>query len=228
MGVEARRTRPTFVSFACRSSLLKCSWRDARAQVVGTLKLLAIPFSKAGHDEILLRGLLVLNALGIVLYCVFFYLIWIVHGVKAQIANWVPPNNITHGALSISLLAAEMIAVRMVTPSSLLHAAIDVIWVVDALLFMVIVVTELWLVVSGVQPLLSFQVSNFARNFTYGMFFACTYYGYTHIEQSIIQSICSPWMLLVLAGVVFVVNIWEVSRQVIKYWKPELAFNANE
>ena len=182
----------------------------------------------SGHGEVLLRGLLVLNALGIVLYCVFFYLIWIVRGVKLQIANWVPPNNITHGALSISLLAAEMIVVRMVAPSPLLHTAIDVVWVIDAALFVVIAVTELRLVISGMKPLLSFQVSNYARNFTYGMFFACTYYGYTRLEGSIMNSLFNPGMLLVLAGVVFIVNIWEVSRQMITYWKPELAFNTNE
>lgn len=181
----------------------------------------------SGYDAILLRGLLVLNALGIVLYCVFFYLIWIVRGVKLQIANWVPPNNITHGALSISLLAAEMIAVRTVSLAPFLRTSIDVVWVIDAVLFVGIAVTELWLVVSGVKTLLSFQISNYARNFTYGMFFACTYYGYTHLEASIMNSLFNPGMLLMLAGVVCIVNIWEVSRQVIKYWTPELAFNTN-
>jgi hypothetical protein len=180
------------------------------------------------HNDILLLGLLVLNALGIVLYCVFFYSIWIVRGVKLQIAHWVPQNNITHGALSISLLAAEMIVARTVTPSPLLLTAIDAIWVVDAVLFLVIAVTELWLAVSGVKSLLSFQVSNYARNFTYGMFFACTYYGYTYLETSIMNSLFNPEVLLALAGAVFIVNVWEVSRQMIKYRKLKLAFDTNE
>lgn len=181
----------------------------------------------SGQTEALIPGLLLLNVAGIALYCVFFYLIWIVRGVKVQIANWVPPNNITHGALSISLLAAEMIAVRMVTPSQFFRSAIDVVWTVDAVFIAVIAVTELGLLLSGAKPLLSFQVSNYARNFTYGMFFACTYYGYTYLNPSVMNSLLSPVMLLVLAGVVLIVNIWEVSHQMVNYWKPLLAFDAN-
>jgi hypothetical protein len=55
---------------------------------------------------------LAFNLLGLLFYLYVFALVWVLRGPKAQLAEWRPANNITHGALSISILALETVSVR--------------------------------------------------------------------------------------------------------------------
>ncbi len=164
----------------------------------------------------LLYVLLALNILGIVFYCFYcvqFCLVWIVIGVKQQLQNWVPPNNITHGALSISILAAELIAIN--NPDvPYLQTAIEVTWVLTASLFLIVFLIELNKLLRKPKTILSFQIPNYARNFTYGMFFACTYVGYTRLPGLVMHQVFSGPALFILAGVVLLVNVWELSHQI--------------
>lgn len=161
----------------------------------------------------LLRVLLALNIFGVVLYCIHFYMIWIMNGVKYQLENWVPPNNITHGALSITILATELIAIN--NPDvPYLKTAISITWIIAACLFLIVFLIELSKLLKTPTAILTFQMPNYARNFTYGMFFACTYVGYMKLPELVMHQVFSGTALLILAMVVLLVNGWEVGHQI--------------
>ena len=161
----------------------------------------------------LLRVLLALNIFGVVLYCIHFYMIWIMNGVKYQLENWVPPNNITHGALSITILATELIAIN--NPDiPYLKTAISITWIIAACLFLIVFLIELSKLLKTPTAILTFQMPNYARNFTYGMFFACTYVGYMKLPELVMHQVFSGTALLIIAMVVLLVNGWEVGHQI--------------
>lgn len=162
----------------------------------------------------LVYALLGVNLLGWLLYGVHFTMVWIVRGFREQIRHWVPQDNITHGALSISILAAEVIAVNIPESPGWLLRAIGAAWVLDCFVFLPIFLAELGWLLTGKKGLLNFRMVNYSRNFTYGMFFACTWFGATRLPGSLMQDVFSRPVLFVLAGTVAVVNIWEVTHQV--------------
>jgi len=166
-----------------------------------------------GMPALAMAGLFALNLLGVALYCRFFLLVWVRPGVRAQIAHWVPPNNITHGALSISVLAAESLMALIVSPPVAAIIAIEAVWSLAVLLFAAVLVFELSLLLRGRGDLLRFRVSNWARAFTYGMLFACTYYGSKAFPESIMAAAASPSVLMALASLVVAINTWEGGHE---------------
>jgi hypothetical protein len=170
-------------------------------------------------SESVLHGLLVLNAIGLLVYAFCFGRVWSPSTLRRQIETWAPVNNITHGALSISVLAAETLAAKMAAPPALLLIAIQAVWAVSACFFVTILLLEVGLVARG-RNLLSFRVSNYARNFTYGMFFTCTYHGVTQFRASLMAMIATPPVLLILAALVAAVNLWEFGRHLARSLRP--------
>lgn len=158
--------------------------------------------------------LLGLNLLGLSFYLVHFYLVWIVRGVRKQIESWSPPNNITHGALSITILAAELLATQMPSARRTLQSGIEAAWVVDCFLFIAVFSIELVVLRRRGLGWLRFQMANWARNFTYGMFFACTYYGATELHDPLLSAVAGRAVLLALALLVAAANAWELGNQV--------------
>ncbi|MBI2844171.1 MAG: hypothetical protein HYX78_12285 [Armatimonadetes bacterium] len=159
-------------------------------------------------------ALIGLNVLGVIFYCAHFSLIWIVRGVRDNLAHWVPPNNITHGALSISTLAAELLVVKAPFEIPCLITGVQVLWTAAASLFLITFFVELNLLRTRTHNLLAFQMPNYARNFTYGMFFACTYYGFTEIPNSIMHSVMSMPVIICLAILAAIVNMWEAGHHI--------------
>ena len=66
--------------------------------------------------------------------------------------------------------------------------------------------------VRGKADLLRLRVSNWARAFTFGMLFACTYYGASTFPETIMAAAASPHVLMALASLVIAVNAWEGGR----------------
>lgn len=166
-----------------------------------------------GMLTLAMAGLFFLNLLGVAFYCRFFLIVWVRRGVRAQIAHWVPPNNITHGALSISVLAAESLVALTVSPPPAIIIAIEAVWSLAVLLFVAVLVFELSLLIRGKADLLRFRVANWARAFTYGMLFACTYYGASAFPGTIMAAAASPNILMALASLVIVINAWEGGHE---------------
>ena len=162
--------------------------------------------------------LISINVLGIVFYWISFALVWIASGIVGPIKNWIPQNNITHGALSISMLAAQMIEEHMPGTLPYFHFVIQIAWVTASVFVVSSLVLEIYLVVSETKDLLTFRMTNYARNFTYAMFFACTYYGYTYPQPSVMKTVLNPTLLLTLAGIVLIINVWELSHQLYETW----------
>jgi hypothetical protein len=175
----------------------------------------------AEPSEGVLRGLFVLNVIGLLVYAFCFSRVWTLSTIRRQIETWAPVNNITHGALSISVLAAETLAAKMAAPPAFLLRAIETVWAVSACFFVTTLLLEVGLIARG-RNLLSFRVSNYARNFTYGMFFACTYHGVTHFPQSLMGTIVTRPALLVLAVMVAAVNLWEFGRHLARILRSTL------
>lgn len=161
-----------------------------------------------------LAMLIILNVLGIIFYWISFALMWVVGGFVEPLVHWVPQNNITHGALSITMLAAQMIENSIPGSLPYFHFVIQVAWVITSLLFLSSFIYELRLIILSKKPLLRFQLGNYARNFTYGMFFACSFYGYVYPHPSIMKEVLNPAALLALGFLVLFVNLWEVVHQI--------------
>ncbi|MDD5657277.1 MAG: hypothetical protein PHF00_08500 [Elusimicrobia bacterium] len=75
---------------------------------------------------------------------------------------------------------------------------------------------ELALSASGRRNLLRFKTANYARSFTYGMFFACTWFAATHSPGSTAAKLACPLSLYVLAALVAAVNLWETGRHAVR------------
>jgi hypothetical protein len=155
---------------------------------------------------------LAFNLLGLLFYLYVFFLVWILRGPGAQLAEWKPANNITHGALSISVLALETVSLRYgFAPAAL--GALNGLWAAASLFFLAVLATELALVISPRRAvILDFQYGNYARNFTYGMYFACTWFGFQNIEGFLARRLFGPGLFLALALLVLGVNLWEGIR----------------
>ncbi len=167
----------------------------------------------AGSIGEILAMLIIVNVLGIIFYWISFALMWVVGGFVEPVVNWVPQNNITHGALSITMLAAQMIENSIPGSLPYFHFVIQVAWVITSLLFFSSFLYEVSLIILRRKPLLQFQLGNYARNFTYGMFFACSFYGYAYPHPSIMKTVLNPPALLVLAFLVLFMNLWELVNQ---------------
>jgi len=165
------------------------------------------------HVSEFLPWLIMLNVLGIIFYWISFALMWVAGGFVEPLLNWVPQNNITHGALSITMLAAQMIEESMPGSLSYFHLVIQVAWVITSLFFLSSLFYELYLILSRKKQLLGFQLGNYARNFTYSMFFACSFYGYVYSHQSVMKDILNPSTLLAMGFVALFVNLWELTHQ---------------
>ncbi len=161
---------------------------------------------------------LALNFLGLALYVYVFFYMWIVRGVRAQLENWVAPNNITHGALSISVLA--QVSLYMAAPErlSFLVWSMSVIWAFVVLFFVAVLTAELRMLLSAERSrVVDYRMVNFARNFTYGMFFACTYAGATQVPESLMAHLVAPAVFVGLAVLVAGINLWEITNQMRHY-----------
>jgi hypothetical protein len=158
--------------------------------------------------------LIVLNVLGIITYWISFTLTWVAGGLSDPLSGWVPQNNITHGALSITMLAAQMIEESMPGSLPYFHLVIQIAWCATALMVAASVVYELSLIRNRKKDLLRFRLGNYARNFTYAMFFASTYFGYFYSHPSIMKTFFSPSLLTMLALLVAAVNVWESFNQI--------------
>lgn len=165
------------------------------------------------HVADFLPWLIILNVFGIALYWISFALVWVAGGFRRPFRQWVPQNNITHGALSITMLSAQMVEESIPGSLPYFHLVIQVAWVATALMVVGSFVYEVWLVVGRKAPLLNFHLGNYARNFTYGMFFACSYYGYMYPHPSVMKLVLDPALLAILGLVVLAVNVWELGRQ---------------
>lgn len=168
-----------------------------------------------GHVADFLPWLIILNVFGIALYWISFSLVWVAGGFRRPFRQWVPQNNITHGALSITMLSAQMIEESIPGSLPYFHLVIQVAWVATALMVVGSHVYEVWLVIGRKVPLLNFHLGNYARNFTYGMFFACTYFGYMYPHPSIMKLVLDPGLLAILGTVVLAVNVWELGHQLL-------------
>jgi hypothetical protein len=93
--------------------------------------------------------------------------------------EWDNTNCILHGALSISVLAA-------VSSAALPQPAIEATWLCAAILFLAVEAIEIARTQRRVQKyglrrgILTYSVSQWARNFTFGMFYAATLNLYGH------------------------------------------------
>lgn len=168
------------------------------------------------HPPRVALGLLtLLSVMGLLAYGVSFALVWVRRGPLVQLASWVPPNNITHGALSISSLAALSLAAHLGEVPRLVALGIGLLWVAAATQFAIVLLIELILVISARRPLWRFQVANYARNFTFGMFFACTY-QYAQAAWSPLPRLApSATWLVSLAFLVTILNLWEFGRHLL-------------
>jgi hypothetical protein len=100
-----------------------------------------------------------------------------------------------------------------VSPPVAVIIAIEAVWSLAVLLFATVLVFELSLLLRGRGGLLLFRVSNWARAFTYGMLFACTYYGTRAFPESIMAAAASPSVLMALASLVIAINAWEGGHE---------------
>lgn len=157
--------------------------------------------------------LISMNVFGIILYWISFALVWIAGGFVGPVERWIPQNNITHGALSISMLAAQMIEERIPGTLPYFHYVIQLAWVTTTIFLVLALVYETTAVLRRTTDLLTFRMTNYARNFTWGMYFACTYYGYTYAPPSLMKGLLNPAMLTLLAVLVLTMNAWELGRQ---------------
>lgn len=175
-----------------------------------------VSFMTVFPDQIgdFLPWLIIMNVFGIALYWISFALVWVAQGFLRPLAEWVPQNNITHGALSITMLSAQMIEETIPGSLPYFHLVIQIAWAATSVLFLCSLAYEGRLVVTGKGSLLKFQLGNYARNFTYGMFFACSYYGYMYPNPSLMKLVLNPSLLLVLALIVLLVNMWELTSHV--------------
>jgi hypothetical protein len=158
---------------------------------------------------------LAFNLLGLLFYLYVFILVWLLRGPAEQLAEWRPANNVTHGALSISVLALENVAVRYGSiPWSV--PALDALWATATLFFLAILAVELRLAFSPRRAaIFDFQYGNYARNFTYGMYFACTRFGFQNVEGFLARRLFGEGLFLALALLVLAVNLWEGGRHLI-------------
>jgi hypothetical protein len=65
----------------------------------------------------------------------------------------------------------------------------------------------------------SLEYGNYARNFTYGMYFACTWYGFRNIEGFLARRVFSDGWFLALALVVLALNLWEGIRHAVLFFR---------
>lgn len=174
-----------------------------------------IAFMVVFPDQIagFLPWLIMVNVFGIALYWISFALVWVAGGFRQPFREWVPQNNITHGALSISMLSAQMIEEALPGSLPYFHLVIQVAWVATALMVAGSLAYEVWLVAVRKAPLLEFQLGNYARNFTYGMFFACSFYGFMYPHPSVMKLVLDPSLLAILGLAVLAVNVWELGHQ---------------
>ncbi len=164
---------------------------------------------------------LAFNLLGLLFYLYAFLLVWVLRGPQAQLADWKPANNITHGALSISILALETVSLRYgFAPAAL--TALNVLWSASSAFFVVILAVELRLAASPRRGVIfDFQYGNYARNFTYGMYFACTWFGFQNIEGFLARRLFGQGLFLALALLVLCVNLWEGIRHFALFLAPQ-------
>jgi hypothetical protein len=178
---------------------------STQSTIVGTL-------SAWGPVPGMARFFLAFNLLGLAFYLYVFILVWVLRGPAVQWAEWRPANNITHGALSITVLALENVAVRY---GSIPWAVpvLNAMWATATLFFLAILAAELRLAFSARRAaIFDFQYGNYARNFTYGMYFACTRFGFRNVEGFLAQRLFSEGLFLALALLVLAANLWEGIR----------------
>ena len=187
---------------------------------VATQSTLVGTLSAWGARPGLAAFFLAFNLLGLLFYVYVFVLVWILRGPAAQLTDWRAANNITHGALSISILALETIAVRYGFTTSAV-SALNVLWVTSTALFLLILATELRLALSPRRAVIfGFQYGNYARNFTYGMYFACTRFGFLNVEGFLARRLFGEGLFLALALLVLAVNLWEGVRHFLLFLTP--------
>jgi hypothetical protein len=160
---------------------------------------------------------LAFNLLGLAFYVYVFVLVWFLRGPAEQWAEWRAANNITHGALSISALALENIAARYGTiPWAV--PVLNAVWATATLFFLTILGAELRLAFTARHAaIFDFQYGNYARNFTYGMYFACTRFGFRSVEGFLARRLYGEGLFLALALLVLTVNLWEGVRHAIYF-----------
>jgi len=185
---------------------------STQSTIVGTL-------NAWGATAGLVWFFLAFNLLGLLFYIYVFVLVWVLRGPGAQLAEWRPANNITHGALSISILALETISLRYgLAPEAV--PALNALWIISTLFFLAILLVELRLAFSARRAVIfDFQYGNYARNFTYGMYFACTWFGFRNIEGFLARKLFRDGLFLALALLVLVVNLWEGIRHFVLFLK---------
>lgn len=160
---------------------------------------------------------LAFNLLGLLFYLYVFVLVWVLRGPRAQLAKWIAANNVTHGALSISVLALETIAVRYAFSIPVV-SALNVLWTLASVFFLVLLSMELALLRSpDAAGIPRFEYGNYARNFTYGMYFAGTWYGFRNIEGFLARGVFSDGLFLALALMVLALNLWEGIRHAVLF-----------
>ena len=204
------RTGPGFRKTVFGSAFLLTV--STQSTIVGTLNAWGAPAGLAWF-------FLAFNLLGLLFYIYAFVLVWVLRGPRAQVAEWKPANNITHGALSISILALETISVSYgFAPAA--ASALNVLWIASTAFFLAILAVELALAVSARREVVSaFQYGNYARNFTYGMYFACTRFGFRNIEGFLARRVFGEGLFLYLALLVLAVNLWEGIRHAVLFFR---------
>ena len=204
------RARPDFGKTVLGSAFLLTV--STQSTIVGTLNAWG---AVAGLSWFFLA----FNLLGLLFYLYMFALVWVLRGPKAQLAEWRPANNITHGALSISILALETVSVRYAFSPSVV-SVLNVLWTLATVFFLVILGLELVLMRSPDSAgIPRFEYGNYARNFTYGMYFACTWYGFRNIEGFLARRVFSDGLFLALALVVLALNLWEGIRHAVLFFR---------
>jgi hypothetical protein len=163
---------------------------------------------------------LALNLLGLAFYLYVFVLVWVLRGPAEQWAEWRAANNITHGALSISVLALENIAVRYGSVPWALPV-LNAVWATATAFFLTVLGAELRLAFSGRRTaIFDFQYGNYAPNFTYGMYFACTRFGFQNVEGFLARRLYGEGLFLALALLVLTVNLLEGCRHFVLFLTP--------
>lgn len=168
-------------------------------------------FPNAGPS--LYIALSIICILGVIIYCGIFYIVWIFIGIRKHYKKWSPTNNITHGGISLSIVAAELIYANQYDNPTLLMI-INIVWIFDSIVVLLLFLVELKIIIAQPDIILLFQIPNYARNFTYNMYWACTFLGWKLLPGSIMQKVLGIYSLSALAFPGIFVNLWELSHQI--------------
>ena len=160
--------------------------------------------------------------IGIIVLGLLFYILGIIQMIKGYLIrqnwtladNWANTNCIIHGALSITGLA-------IVTTGMFTSLSISIFWLVVFLLVILIESTEVVRAISRIrlygwnEGIFHYHITQWSRNFTFGMFYAFTIVFHNHMAYSIPNSlytfqvgVLSIWAWVVLVALIIQIILY--------------------